>query len=213
MGYYQVVGEEQNVRPSWLPREGMSRKKVHLRKGRTVSVRIFALTNVLFVLVTGITSGSPVTAQALTPLHFNQTHSHPPMKPSDPLLVRRKGKPLPPITLSLTSEEKGTQRAIKLEAKPNTTGDRMTLEIRLPRGVNLVEGETDWEGSVEDHDLEIFVEGEEELIETVSAVAIIHRREDKIVQLVKMAPLTLSKRPLLKPKAPVGGAVESSGIK
>ncbi len=129
--------------------------------------------------------------------------------------AHRTGKPEPPIDLVLTSgEAAGGRRTVRLEARPNIQGERLTLEIKLPRGVALIHGTTRWEGVVEDQTLEVVVEGRAEKLGAISAVATIYRQGEEIVQAAKIAPIDRAQRgQRLRPMAPIGGVIESQGAR
>ncbi len=125
--------------------------------------------------------------------------------------AHRRGKPQPPIDLTLTASDSGDRKVLLLSARPNVEGKGLKLEIKLPPGVSLIQGEALWEGPVQEKSLEILVEGERDRIGLIRGVATIDRPEGEIVQIAKMAPSNSSAGGSLKPKAPTGGVVESQG--
>ncbi|MFQ5580155.1 MAG: hypothetical protein ACE5FZ_06040 [Nitrospiria bacterium] len=59
-------------------------------------------------------------------------------------------KPRPPLRLSLRHQSlSGGEIQLRFEAKANVGSDQVTLSIDLPPGVFVLEGEADWEGSLE----------------------------------------------------------------
>lgn len=66
------------------------------------------------------------------------------------LIIPSKGdaiKPLPPLQMSLLQVELAEEKVqITLTARANINSRKVSLAIRLPLGVPLIEGEEEWEG-------------------------------------------------------------------